>query len=54
MKITSDKLIFKLISIRDNLTDFKSADDDLNEFLIEDALNNQISMLSITKLVYLN
>jgi GNAT superfamily N-acetyltransferase len=54
MKITNDKLVFKNVSIRDNLTDFKSADDDLNEFLMDDALDNQISMLSITKLVYLN
>jgi predicted GNAT family N-acyltransferase len=40
--------------MRDYLADFQSADDDLNDFLKDDALNNQKLMLSVTMLVYLN
>ena len=40
--------------MRDYLDDFQSADDDLNNFLKDDAFNNQKSMLSVTMLVYLN
>jgi predicted GNAT family N-acyltransferase len=54
MKITNDKLVFNNISGRDDLANFKSTDKDLNEFLRDDALNNQLSMLSVTKLVYMN
>jgi ribosomal protein S18 acetylase RimI-like enzyme len=54
MKITNDNLIFRAISSEDDIVKFQSADDDLNDFLKEDALNNQISMLSVTWLVYSN
>jgi predicted GNAT family N-acyltransferase len=54
MKIINDKLVFKTISKTDNLHDFQSADNDLNDFLKDDALNNQKAMLSVTRLVYQN
>lgn len=54
MKITKYKLVFRIISSSYNIAKFQSVDEDLNNFLKDDALNNQISMLSATWLVYLN
>jgi predicted GNAT family N-acyltransferase len=54
MKITNDNLVFRTISGKDEIAKFRSADNDLNDFLKDDALNNQTSMLSVTRLVYQN
>lgn len=54
MKTTNDKLVFKIISINDDVKGFHSADDELNDFIKEDALKNQLSMLSVTRLGYLD
>ncbi len=56
MKKTNVILDFRVISTNDDIAimGFQCADNELNSFLKDDALDNQISMLSVTYLVYLN
>ena len=45
---------FEILSSRHNLTDFKCASDDLNDFIKNDALRQQEMNLNITQLAICN
>jgi predicted GNAT family N-acyltransferase len=52
MKITNNNLVFTALTDSDDLSHFICSDDDLNEFLKIDALPNQKTLLSVTRLAY--
>ena len=52
MGIQASELQFKILSNSDDLTSFVCSDQELNEYLKEDALVDQLSKLSVTRLAY--
>ena len=53
-KITSEKIKIERLNCNHNLLDFKSEEQELVDFLVEDALDNQRKQISVTYLVFLN
>ncbi|EHQ34215.1 GNAT family N-acetyltransferase [Methanoplanus limicola] len=52
--IPKEQLIFSFLSKKDKLSGFDCSESELNEFLVQDALDNQIRKFSVTRLLYWN
>jgi len=50
--IPKEQLIFSFLSKTDKLSGFDCSESELNEFLVQDALDNQIRNFSVTRLLY--